>query len=299
MALSVDAWAKGVGERMPSNALRALLRTSLAGRNVALCLHRVAVAPRATDEQPYLTIPPDVLDKLIELLLSTREDAGQWLSVTFDDGYEDAARYVESRAARYPSVEFLLFVCPEKTDRQVGYRWDLAEVEGQRIADLPDDRLDVEAENAREELQKLARAPAFRLASADQLRGLQGFSNVFLGNHTNCHFKQTLLTESQAKSEYERSKGLFERQFGPQHHFAFPFGTPEHEFNASHVALLRAQGDFLIWSTEPRPYGPDERRPGGVLPRYPVNGTWGHRSIAAWIAARALLTRVRGPKASY
>ena len=32
------------------------------------------------------------------------------------------------RAPRWPEVEWLYFVCPQKTERRVGFRWDLAEV---------------------------------------------------------------------------------------------------------------------------------------------------------------------------
>jgi peptidoglycan/xylan/chitin deacetylase (PgdA/CDA1 family) len=263
-------------------------------------MHRVSEQRRPTDAQPYLTIAPQELDALIELMLSARPDGEQgWLTVTFDDGYEDALEYVRSRAERFPKVEFLFFVCPEKSKERVGFRWDLeeekakaAQAEALRVLDS----LDVTAENRRPELRGLSDRSEYKLADLEALKALKDHENVDLGNHTNCHFKQTHLSEEQARTEYERSKQIFDRLFGEQRHFAFPFGTPGHEFDASHVRLLREQGRFLIWSTERRPYKPNERHEGAVLPRFPVNGTWSHRSIAAWIAARSLIYRLRGTK---
>ncbi|MHB8878031.1 MAG: polysaccharide deacetylase family protein [Myxococcaceae bacterium] len=289
------------GRFAPSFVLRPLLKAVVGRRAIALCLHRVSEERRPSDFQPELTIDPLELDRLIGLLLSAGREAAGWLTVTFDDGYEDAARYVKTRAARFPGVEFLVFVCPEKSERRAGFRWDLVETRalaGAPLAvakeafDLP---LDVEGENGRDELLALGGTAAFRLADLGLLNELRALPNVALGNHTNCHFKQTELTPAQSALEYQRSRADFERLFGLQRQFAFPFGTPRHEFDGGHVAQLRAQGPFLIWTTEPRPYRPSERRPGAVLPRFPVRGHWGHRGIAAWIAARALISRLRGP----
>jgi peptidoglycan/xylan/chitin deacetylase (PgdA/CDA1 family) len=301
MKPNFDALVAKVGALLPRRLLKPLVRFTVGENQVALCLHRVSASRRPTDWQPYLTISPDELDALIELLLASRpDDQSRWLTVTFDDGYEDAAEYVASRAERYPSVEFLFFVCPEKTEKQTGFRWDLVEEalrSGKPLSQAAtalNGEVDVEKENAREELKRVAQEPSYRLAEAKRLKELQKFENVLLGNHTNCHIKQTELTEEQAKTEYERSKAVFDRLFGEQRHFAFPFGTPNWEFNETHVRLLRGQGDFLLWTTERRPYAPNERGPSAVLPRFPVNGTWNHRAIATWIAARSLIFRVRG-----
>ncbi len=301
MTLRFDDLSTGLGQALPSPVLRTLLAQVLGEQSVSLCLHRVSSRRRPTDTQPALTIDPDELDALIDLLLSSRpKSRARWLAVTFDDGYEDAALYVASRAERFPAVEFLLFVCPEKIDTGIGFRWDLGE-ERQRSGRTREAEvaLDVASENLRPELKALSASPDFRLASLELLQAVQRLDNVKIGNHTNCHFKQTALTPEQADLEYQRSGQTFARLFGPQQHFAFPFGTPQWEFDERHVALLRARGDFLIWTTEARPYRTEERKPGAVLPRFPVNGALGHRQLAGWIAARSALARVRGPRHEY
>lgn len=87
--------------------------------------------------------------------------------------------------------------------------------------------------------------------------------------------------------------------FGVQNHFAFPFGTPEFEFNARHVEALRRSHDWVIWSTERRPYAAAERRPGAVLPRMPVNCRWTYKQIALWIALLAAKFRTSSHMAFY
>lgn len=300
MGRSVDERIVQAGGFLPQSAVRAALQGALGDLHVALCMHRVVVsARRPGDWQPALTIEARKLDSLIELLLRSRKGGERWLSVTFDDGYLDSAEYIASRAPRYPEVEFIFFVCPAKTARRVGFRWDLVEANGAASDEaarnrLMDGALDVAAENQRKDLADLARRGDFQLASVQECLSLLELPNVALGNHTNCHFRQTDLTPQQAQQEYERSQGDFERLFGPQQHFAFPFGTPGYEFDDSHVALLRALSPSIIWTTQRSPYRAGQRRPGAVLPRFPVVGTWNHRQIASWIAARTLVSRARG-----
>jgi hypothetical protein len=152
----------------------------------------------------------------------------------------------------------------------------------------------VQLENRREELLRLGATPEFSLASVEDCRRLAKLPNVFLGNHTNCHFQQTTLSREQVQAEYRTSTQDFERLFGPQRHFAFPFGTPGHEFDETHVRRLHEHGRFFIWSTEPRPYRAAEEAPGAVLPRFAIDGTWPHREVVFWMAARAVLYRLRG-----
>jgi hypothetical protein len=122
---------------------------------------------------------------------------------------------------------------------------------------------------------------------------------VRIGNHSNCHFRFRLLAADQAATELQGATRDFTRLFGAEQDFAFPFGTPERDFGARDVELVRRGGARLIWSTERRPFRSSERAPGAVLPRFPVNGTWSHRQIAAWIAARALVFRARGSPHRY
>ncbi len=266
-----------------------------------MCLHRVANDRRPGEWDPSLTIAPGELDALLEFLLSTRPRTQSWLTVAFDDGYEDAAQYILTRVDRFPTVEWLYFVCPEKTERRVGFRWDLYEQKKKAGVPVDFDRvmfgdLDVEAENRRSDLKGLCTLPEYRLADVEMCRQLQRLPRVTLGNHTNGHFCQTLLTSTQAGEEYQRSVSDFERLFGPQGHLAFPFGTPQESFEQRHVSALRRLGSFIHWSTEQRPYAPGERRPGAVLPRYPIDGTRTWRQSAFLIALYAVMWRMRGTR---
>ena len=165
-----------------------------------------------------------------------------------------------------------------------------------RLVDAP---VDVEAENARPDLTALANAPEFALATLEQVKALTVSGNVRIGNHTNLHLNAGTLSDDQARGEYQRSTQSFTRLFGPQTQFAFPYGTPRYQFDRRHVEMLRQLGHFEIWSTEPRPYRLDERRPGGVLPRFPVNGRQSAKAIAGWLAGRALNFRARGSKYAF
>jgi peptidoglycan/xylan/chitin deacetylase (PgdA/CDA1 family) len=297
-----DDVARWLGRSAPRPALEVGLGAALAGLGVSLCLHRVGTK-RATDWQPGLCSDPGELDALLELLLTSRPgSAANWLSLSFDDGYRDAAEYIRTRAPRFPAVEFFFFVCPEKLERRAGFRWDLVEqrlIAGERLdsaSALLDDPHRLERENGRPELHALAAAPGYELATVDEARALQGFHNVRLGNHSNLHASPVRLPDDEAARDYRASRDDFERLFGPQRHFAFPFGTPVHHFQQRHVDALRALGDFTIWTTESRPYRLTERRPGAVLPRFPVNGDRSPAELAGWLAARAMDFRVRGTK---
>jgi peptidoglycan/xylan/chitin deacetylase (PgdA/CDA1 family) len=279
--------------RLPRPLLQTYLGRALSGLNVALCLHRVSIQGRRPGEmQPALSIPAAELDALVELLLASRRTDERWLTLTFDDGYADAAEYIRTRAERFPTVDLLLFLCAAKTEQRVGFRWDLVEQGEASFAEIGQ-RTDVRTENQRPELARLASLPDYALATVEECQQLARLPNVQLGNHTNCHFRQTSLSLEDAQLEYETSKRDFERLFGPQRHFAFPFGTPGKEFDASHVERLRAMGDPFMWSTVGAPYRQDEVRPGAVLPRFPIDGRETHQQLAFWIASRAVTFRWR------
>jgi len=290
--------ADRLGRILPTPVVKRLVAQALGRQNVALCLHRVLEERRPTDWQPSLTIPPAELDALISLLLATRKRTPRpWLTVTFDDGYLDAARYIESRVVRFPDVEWIFFVCPAKLEQRAGFRWDAGE--RSHAADPARSAaaevmapMDLASENARAPLREVAALPDYALASVEDCLRLQRLPQVSLGNHTNSHHLQTRLTPDQVQVEYQQSLRDFTRLFGEQRHFAFPFG----DYAARHVSALRALGDYILWSTEPRPHAPGERVRGAVIPRYAVDGQDSHQAIALWIAARALVARVQGPR---
>jgi hypothetical protein len=249
--------------------LAAFLRANLDGRRAALCFHRVSA------ERGKLAMPAEEIDRLILLLL----ECASGLTVSFDDGYRDSAEYVLSRAPHFPRVEWLYFVCPEKQELRAGFRWDAP---GAR----EDESVDLDAENRRADL----RAAGGGLAELEVVRSVQRLPNVVLGNHTNVHQRPALMEPDQFAEECRRSRRDFERLFGPQLHFAFPYGVPGVDFGSEHVAELR---DFVIWSTEPRPFPARERRPGAVLPRFAVDGSRTWKETAVHIALHAMRTRLR------
>lgn len=285
------------GRWLPGPALGALLTGALRGLGVSLCMHRIAARPRPTDWQQGLSMPAPELDALIELLLAARPGR---LSVTFDDGYREVGAYLRSRAAKYPEVDFVFFICPEKTEQRAGFRWDLVEESiksgADRRAELLDAPAEVLLENERPELRALAGVEDYALCTVEELKALEKLPNVRLGNHTSLHLSAANTPDEVVKADFERSTQTFTRLFGKQQQFAFPFGTPKHHFEQRHVDWLRALGDFPIWTTEARPYRMKELRPGGVLPRFPVDGRKDARTLAGWIAARALDFRARGTR---
>lgn len=289
-------------DALPRAAVDELFRQWMGQQHVALCLHRVHQGPRRPGEfSPVLSISADELDTLIERALLTRPEArDRWLTVSFDDGYEDAARYVRVRARRYPQVDWLFFVCPEKVEKQAGFRWDLLENAGPDQQDaVMTAPVDLSGENERPELRALPRRPEFRLADLELCRELARLPNVRLGNHTNVHQNPLRMTDEQAAEEYGRAHRDYVRLFGPQEHFAFPFGTPENEFSGRHVAMLRRLSDGELWSTEGRPFSPEERGPGAVIPRFPVDGRRTAHQVLFWMAVSAMNHQVRGTPYSY
>jgi peptidoglycan/xylan/chitin deacetylase (PgdA/CDA1 family) len=152
----------------------------------------------------------------------------------------------------------------------------------------------VERENLRPDLRALSSLSDYVLSTVDELLELAALPNVQLGNHTSLHLSPAKSDDAVVKADFERSTATFTRLFGAPRHFAFPFGTPRAHFAQRHVDWLRALGDFAIWTTESRPYRPEERGPRAVLPRFPVDGGKDAHTLAGWIAARSLDFRVRG-----
>jgi peptidoglycan/xylan/chitin deacetylase (PgdA/CDA1 family) len=293
-----DALATRLGEQLPRPVLKASLGALLEGAALGLCLHRVSEGPAGASP---LSIPARRLDELLELLLSSRpgEPRG-WLTVTFDDGYADAARYVAERAPALPEVAFILFVCPEKVLRRAGFRWDLKEralraglspAEAERLAEPP---MTLAGENARPELLALGDAPEYRLVTTEALGQLAGQRNVEVGNHTNLHAVATALPLELVREDYRRSTALLEALLGaPPRHFAFPFGTPGTQLDHRHLEAARALGYARLWSTEARAWRPSELAPGAVLPRCPLDGRSSVEGLAGWLAAKLLNARFK------
>jgi peptidoglycan/xylan/chitin deacetylase (PgdA/CDA1 family) len=271
------------GARLLSDAqVWRLFQLAVSDLSIALCMHHVS--RRSRDE---LTIPASELDAFVERAARIEHSGDKpWLTVSFDDGYEDAWHYVVTRARRFPNVEWLMFVCPTKTEHQTGFRWDLD--------DEDDSARDPRVENRRADLKSVVHLSDAHLATVEQCRYLRLFENAQLGNHTNCHFNAMSLPLAQAVEEIGQSHADFERLFGPERHFAFPFGGRGIDFDDQHVESIRRTSNAVIWSTVARPHLPAHRYPGAVLPRFGVDGRWTAAQIAFWIAMRSLRARAQG-----
>lgn len=283
LGLDWNSLAVSSAKLLPDAQIWNLFRIAVSDLSVSLCLHHVSRRSRDA-----LTISAPELDSFVARA-STIEHCGSrpWLTISFDDGYEDAWHYIMTRAPRFPSVEWLLFVCPTKIEQQSGFRWDL---------DVEDDEspCDLVMENQRDDLRSVVRLSDAHLATVAQCRLLQVLDNVHLGNHTNCHFRTASLPPEQAAAELVQSRADFQRIFGCERHFAFPFGGYGVDFDERHVEVLRRTGDAVIWSTNGRPHLARHRMPGAVLPRFAVDGRWSASQIAFWIALRSLHARTRG-----
>lgn len=289
MGLSTWDWdriARAAALPLSETQVWRLFHHAVADLNVALCLHHVSRRQR-----DVLTMPEADLDRFIEhaTAVPRRE---RWLTITFDDGYDDACHYVETRAPRFPNVEFLLFVCPTKLERRVGFRWDLPVVDDTTPRDL-------RQENERADLRAAAHLHDCQLASVERCRGLRRLENADVGNHTNCHFRARCLDTADIEQELSSSSADFQRLFGPQRHFAFPFGKPEEDFGAREIGILRALGPHIVWTTARRPYPAAHRRPGAVLPRFPVDGRATADQLGFWIALLSLRAQARGLEPFY
>ena len=277
-----DNLATSTARLMPESSVWPLFGRAVSGLNITLCMHRVS-----TTRKNRMTIDERELDHFVEQALAHNPSNERWLTLSFDDGYEDAANYIERRARWFPNVEFLFFVCPEKAETGAGFRWDLP--------GPPDDTdRDIDGENTRSELLALSHDPAIRLATVEQCRRINALPNASLGNHTNCHFRSASLSFDDSARELRRSHDTFVRLFGEPRHFAFPYGKPNEDFDDRHIDTLRERGDFNIWSTARRPFHAEDREPGAVLPRFPVDGSWSAAQVAFWVALLSARWRNRG-----
>jgi peptidoglycan/xylan/chitin deacetylase (PgdA/CDA1 family) len=275
-------------QAVPVPVIRVLLGRVLEGTHVAMCLHRVGGGSSGILPMWENVIDEDELDQLIGILVASRPAAGApWLTVCFDDGYADAGRYIETRREKFAKVTWIVFVCPAKLKRRAGFRWDLGKGTYEAVFGPP---LDVRTENDRPELLALGDRSDCRLLTIDECREMARLPNVVLGNHTNSHLKQTELSLEDARYDMETSHREFEELFGKTDHFAFPFGTPQKEFGDEHVRLAKELGYRYIWSIDRRPYFPEEQ---GVLPRYPIFGTWPATKSALLILLQAAKWRWR------
>ncbi len=293
-----DLVARVVGELVPRGLVSWVYRTTTSGLCFAVCLHRVSESRRLSDPYPQMTAMPHDIDTFLHIV----SEAGAGVTLCFDDNYADAGRYVATRAPLYPHVKWLLFICPEKVQKQAGFRWDL--YEAKKRAGLPLGDLGtflrqstrLEGENDDSELQQVGRRVEFEMLREEECQRLRCLG-VELGNHTDIHQEPSYLRPEEFEREVHRSTQHFEASFGRAEHFAFPFGLPGLHFDASHVATVsRVAHAPVMWSTEDGLYEASAKAPGAVLPRIIFRGLWGGKAMALWVswcAVRQHLRRVK------
>ncbi len=250
-----EAKAQGlepVANRLPRRLLRGVLAQATRGLSVGVCLHRVLPAPRPFMLSPGLAHTEQELDAFLDLF----RDIPERLCMTFDDGYDDARRYIAARAPRHPAVRFFFMVCPDKTERRFGFAWDSWVTDGQDRDEGAFQQqwrasLDLTAEHSgtREGVGDLDH---YRLATVDDVRALGALPNVALGNHTDHHIPTAWLTDDELAHELRASQARFTRLFGPPRHFAFPFGT-ETYVRARDIDLAVTLCAGTVWTVDTAP----------------------------------------------
>lgn len=245
----VKALKTGVAQCIPQAYYHAKFAKLYKEHSAALCLHRVTDQRRATDPYPDNTFIEKDLLTLLDLLY--RLMPAHHLVITFDDGYLDAIQFVSTYASRYERATFLIFICPEKTALQAGFRWDLFESlsDDRSFVQVLNEPVDISEENHRADLRSVGKDPRFRLATVQEVKALTSFPNVKLGNHSNCHFNFAKMPEATWKKELGVSFQLFTQLFGPTEHFAFPFGTPSSQFTSEQARFIKEHYDVKVWST--------------------------------------------------
>lgn len=236
-----------IAASLPLSWYRQQLSRAFRGKDVALCLHRVAEERRSSDPYPDNTFLERDLVALLDLLYEVLPKGS--LTITFDDGYEDATQFIDTYASRYQEAKFLVFICPEKIAEQAGFRWDLYEAVGGDFAAVLGSKQQISGENQRLDLKGIAADPRFQLSSVPGLVALTRHRNVSLGNHSNCHFNFARLASDDWQQELKRSFADFRALFGSTEDFAFPFGTPGSQFSAEQAEFIKRHYGVRVWST--------------------------------------------------
>lgn len=284
----------------PEKLVALIYRFCTSGFSIAICLHRVSNERRQSDPYPPNTIETEKLDKIIKIISPFYENNTETLTLTFDDGYQDSYDYIKKNAPMHPHIEWIFFVCPEKIEKQVGFRWDAYEnLDPKEKSEISFSQFisrtnHDEKENEQSCLKRIAQMDAYKIASYDDCKALTEITNTKLGNHTNSHLKLTTFNRDNAKSELDNSFSLFNKLFQKAEHFAFPFGTPKREYTQQHVDIINQSNDVFLWSTFSAPYKSQERQRGKVLPRFAIFGTWSAKMILLIISLKTLGWKMKG-----
>ncbi|MFK7918039.1 MAG: hypothetical protein AB8G14_08190 [Ilumatobacter sp.] len=269
------AWAT------PAGIARRLSLRLIGDDPVALCFHRVGDdSVRAGMLMPELCHDAAIIDELIEWLAPVPGG----LTMSFDDGYADAAEYVSARAPRHPEVSWHFMVCPQKTIDRNGFPWDdwIDRPAHGEVAEFL-----AEWKHLFESAGPLARGSVggadrehCRLATVEECRALASFDNVQLGNHTDRHLPSAWLSNSELVAEIATSQQRFVDTFGATDHFAFPFGA-EPWVTVENIGVALDALDGTVWTIGSSAVVADGR----VRPRFSMRSTDGSAKATVLVIA--------------
>lgn len=278
---------------LPAPAVRRIVAWATRGFDVAVCLHRVLPSDLAHVTMPGLTNTEEEIDRLLECFSSVPER----ITMTFDDGYDDAREFIARRAPIHPDIRWIFMICPEKTVERRSFPWDDWTVDGhdERGGDFLgswEERTRNQRDSARGVATRADLEP-YRLATADQCRDLAALANVELGNHTNHHYAMAWLTPAEVDREILDSDALFVEEFGTCEHFAFPFGAPPRVYE-EHVERATELLPSTIWTIENRAVRSDDVAELRVRPRFAWDPTrLSPQAMSLFIAMKCLAVRAR------
>ena len=289
----IDRSIEAVAALLPDAALTRLIAEATEGVEVAFCFHRVLPADLA-----HVTIPGLVnTEEEIDLLLKCFERNPEPITMTFDDGYDDARAFIEDRAPAHPNIQWIFMICPEKTLERRSFPWDDWTVDG-----LDETDADFLSSWEARTRQKSSRAQGvarradlepYRLATAEQCRALAELSNVELGNHTNHHYAMAWLTETEVDREILDSDATFTEEFGSCDHFAFPFGAAP-RVHEEHVERATELITSTIWTIENQPVPADRSESLRVRPRFAWDSArLSPRAMALFVALKCAVARLK------
>lgn len=276
-----------VARVLPQSWLQRLVARSTTNLGVAICAHRVGGADADEILQLDSFLEAEELDRLIDAFarVPTR------LTITFDDGYDDARQYVAERAPKNPDVTFLLMLCPEKTVDRRGFAWDqwMVEDRGTDPAEFVDtwrDELEAGLKDGRS-VAGLADEDPYTLATVQACLDVAELSNVELGNHTDRHVAPAWLGDGEFADELERSNEKFAETFGEPRHLALPFGCEPYVLDEHlETAVTLTHGD--VWTIENAPFSEDD----SVKPRFGwSSGALSANAMALYIALQCIRSR--------
>lgn len=278
---ATNAGLRGLAAAMPSRLVARVVTELIGSADVALCFHRVGSAEdRRTMLMPELCHDANVIDELIGWFTPISGT----LTMSFDDGYADAERYVAQRAPQHPDIRWHFNVCPQKTIDRHGFTWDDWIEHPDHGSE--DEFLSVWREHLDGDRPEAAGTPGgadranCRLATVEECRALAALPNVELGNHTDRHLPSAWLSPDALVDEITTSHERFGAAFGPAAHIALPFGTAPW-VTADNVRTVLDTVSCTVWTIGSNAPVDDER----VTPRFSMRSTDGSPKCTALVVA--------------